>query len=131
MAVTATQEKVPSFLSKTPLMKLRLKAIRAGVWFRALPRIDRVLVDLTIMVTSTVHSVILAKSLLVICRKLDGLVAGRFSSFFREVGLRLAYKLSMLAQQWGNQSAKTWSSDPDFVRFLAMMHVNEHKTYKT
>ena len=131
MAVTATQEKVPSFLSKAPLMKLRLKAIRAGVWFRALPRIDRVLVDLTIMVTSTVHSVILAKSLLVICRKLDGLVAGRFSSFFREVGLRLAYKLSMLAQQWGNQSAKTWSSDPDFVRFLAMMHVNEHKTYKT
>ena len=131
MAVTATQEKVPSFLSKAPLMKLRLKAIRAGVWFRALPRIDRVLVDLTIMVTSTVHSVILAKSLLAICRKLNGLVAGRFSSFFREVGLRLAQKLSLLAQQWGNHSAKTWSSDPDFVRFLAMMHVNEHKTYKT
>ena len=131
MAVTATQKKVPSFLSKAPLMKLRLKAIRAGVWFRALPRIGRVLVDLTIMVTSTVHSVILAKSLLVVCRKLDGLVAGRFSSFFREVGLRLAQKLSLLAQQWGNHSAKTWSSDPDFVRFLAMMHVNEHKTYKT
>ena len=131
MAVTATQEKVPSFLSKAPLMKLRLKAIRAGVWFRALPRIDRVLVDLTIMVTSTVHSVILAKSLLVICRKLDGLVAGRFSSFFREVGLRLAQKLSLLAQQWGNICAKSWPFDSNFVKFLAVMHANERKTYKT
>jgi hypothetical protein len=131
MAVTATQEKVSSFLSKASLMKLRLKAIRAGVWFRALPRIDRVLVDLTIMVTSTVHSGILAKSLLAICRKLDGLVAGRFSSFFREVGFRLAQKLSLLAQQWGNICAKSWPFDANFVKFLAVMHANERKTYKT
>jgi hypothetical protein len=83
------------------------------------------------MVTSTVHSVILAKTLLVIYRKLDGLVAGRFLSFFREVGLRLAQKLSLLAQQWGNIYAKSWSFDSNFVKFLAVMHANERKTYKT
>jgi hypothetical protein len=36
------------FLEKAQLLKLKLKAMRSGVWFRALSRIDRVLVDLTI-----------------------------------------------------------------------------------
>jgi hypothetical protein len=29
------------FLNKKQLVKLRLRALRAGVWFRALPRIDK------------------------------------------------------------------------------------------
>ena len=131
MPAAATQELLPNFLSNTQLVKLRSKAIRAGVWFKNLLRIDRALIDLTIIVANTVHSIILAKSLNTVLEKLKGLFASSFPNSFREVGLRLANKLSMLAQQWGNQSAKTWSSDPDFVRFLAMMHVNEHKTYKT
>ena len=43
MSETA-QQKSTSFLDKAALVKLRLKAMRAGVWFRALPRIDRVLI---------------------------------------------------------------------------------------
>lgn len=131
MPATATQELLPNFLSNTQLVKLRSKAIRAGVWFKNLLRIDRALIDLTIIVANTVHSVILVISLNIVLEKLKGLFASSFPNSFREVGLRLANKLSLLAQQWGNHSAKTWSSDPDFVRFLAMMHVNEHKTYKT
>jgi hypothetical protein len=37
------------FLEKSQLQKLRLRAMRAGVWFWSLPKIDRVVVDLTIM----------------------------------------------------------------------------------
>ena len=49
------------FLCKEQLVKLRLNAMRAGVWFRALRRIDRALIDLTIKVASTVRSVTLSQ----------------------------------------------------------------------
>ena len=131
MPITAAQENDSGFLTKTRLMKLRSKAIRAGVWFRTLLRIDRALVDLTIMVTSTVTSITLAKRLLAILGKLNGLNASSFLRSNREFGANLAQKLSLLAQQWGNIGAKNWPSDFGFVIFLAVMHGNEHKTYKT
>ena len=112
-------------------MKLRLKAMRAGVWFRALRRIDRVLVDLTIKVASSVRSVTLAKSILAVIRKLEGFLESSLLRALREVGFPLAQKLSLLAQAWGNASAKSWSSDLPFVNFLAVIHINEPKAFKT
>jgi hypothetical protein len=131
MPKTALPENTLSFLNKTQLVKLRLKAIRAGVWFRALPRIDRVLVDLTIRVTGSVRSVTLARNLLAVIRKLEELLESRLLRAFRGVALQLAQKLSSIAQKWGNTSAKCWASDVSFVNFLAVMHINEPKTFKS
>jgi hypothetical protein len=125
------QDNASSFLNKAQLIKLRLRAIRAGVWFRALPRIDRVLVDLTIRVASTVRSVTLAKNILAVTRKLEGFLESSLLRAFREVGLRLAQKLGSLAQKWGNNSAKNWASDTSFIQFLAVMYINEPKAFKT
>jgi hypothetical protein len=118
------------FLNKAQLIKLRLKAMRAGVWFRALPRIDRVLVDLTIRVASSIRSVTLAKNIWVVVRKLEGFLESSLSRAFREVGLPLAQKLSLVAQKWGNSSAESWSSDSSFAFFLAVLHINNPKTFK-
>jgi hypothetical protein len=131
MPKTVLQENASGFLNKAQLMKLRLKAIRAGVWFRALPRIDRALVDLTIKVASSVRSFTLAKNLLAVIRKLEGLLESSLSRALREVGLPLAQKLSLVAQKWGNSSAESWSSDSSFIKFLAVMHINEPKAFKT
>ena len=120
-----------SFLNKTQLVKLRLKAIRAGVWFRALPRIDRVLIDLTIKVASSIRSATLARNILAVTKKLEGLLENRLLRAFRGVALQLAQKLSIAAQKWGNASAKRWASDVSFVTFLAVMHINEPKTFKS
>jgi hypothetical protein len=111
-------------------MKLRLKAKRAGVWFRALPRIDRVLVDLTIRVASSVRSATLARNILVVTKKLEGLLESSLLRAFRGIALQLAQKLSAIAQKWGNISAKHWTSDMSFVKFLAAMHINEPKAFK-
>jgi len=124
MPKTILQEIAFSFLNKAHLIKLRLKAMRAGVWFRALPRIDRVLVDLTIKVASSIRSFTLAKNLLAVIRKLEGLLESSLSRAFREVGLPLAQKLSLAAQKWGNTSAKNWVIDSAFAFFLAVMHIN-------
>ena len=125
------QENASSFLNKAQLLKLKLKAIRAGVWFRALPRIDRVLVDLTIRVASSIRSATLAKNILAVTKKLELLLESRLLRAFRGVALQLAQKLSLLAQKWGNTFAKSWASDGAFVSFLAVMHINEPKTFKT
>jgi hypothetical protein len=54
MAKSMLHDANSSFLGRAQLMKLRLKAIRSGMWFRSLSRIDRVLVDLTIKVAGAV-----------------------------------------------------------------------------
>lgn len=127
MLKTALQESASGFLSRAQLLKLKLRAIRAGVWFRTLPRIDRVLFDLTIKVANTIRSITLARNILTIITKLENLLE---SSPMRELkgrGLRLAQKISLIAQKWGNNSAKNWPSDPSFVYFLGVLHMTEHK----
>jgi hypothetical protein len=120
------QDNASSFLNKAQLMKLRLKAIRAGVWFRALSRIDRVLVDLTIRVAQTIRSPSLAKCILSVTRKLEGLLESKLARAMKEIGFPLACKLSLFAQKWGNRDAQDWTKDMGFVRYLAVMKLNGH-----
>jgi hypothetical protein len=103
---------------------LKLKAIRAGVWFNALPRIDRVLVDLTIKVTEDIRSSLLAKSILAVMGKLEELFQSRVLKSLRSVGRPFAEKISAVAQKLGNASAKEWASDASFALYLAVMHTN-------
>ena len=132
MREMASEKIASNSINKIQLVKLRLKAIRAGVWFRALHRIDRVLIDLTIKVArSNVRSIVLAKSILNVMEKLEGLLESRLLRIIREVGIPLAQKLSTLAQKWGNNSAKDWSSDTSFSSFLAVISINEHRTFKS
>jgi hypothetical protein len=125
MLETAMQENSSSFINKTQLVKLRLKAIRAGVWFRALARIDRVLVDLTIKVANNIRSFTLAKNILAVMKKLEGLMESGLSRTLRSVGFSLAQKISSVAQKWGNASAKSWAYDLSFIRFLSVMKNSE------
>jgi hypothetical protein len=117
-------------LRRKRLLKLKLKAIRCRVWFRALSRIDRVLVDLTIRVADVVHSSRLAEALFSVVKKLEDGLEGRFSRSLKEVGFPLARKLSLLAQKWGNDLARNWMSDMSFAKFLAIMHINNSRVFK-
>jgi hypothetical protein len=66
----------------------------------------------------------LADSLLSVARKLEGLLESRICRFVREVGFSLVCRASLVACGWGNISAKGWSCDVDFARFLAIMKYN-------
>jgi len=92
-----------------------------GAWFRGLSRIDRALLDLTIVVADNVRSAFLAQRILLVARKLEGFLESRFTREVVEVGLPLARKLSLIAQQWGNMSASEWASDMGFARYWAAM----------
>jgi len=110
-------------------MRLKLRAMRAGVWFRALPRIDRVLVDLTIRVAGTVRSLTLARNILTVVRKLGCLLESKLLRAVRETGLPIARRLSLFAQKWGNAAAEDWVSDGGFARYWAAMSLNEPKLF--
>ncbi len=111
-------------IGKGQLIKSKMRAIRSGVWFKALQRIDRVLIDLTIKVTDTIRSAKLANSILMLTNKLESAMESRFSRAIREVGLPLAQKLSSIAKKLGNTSAKDWIHDSDFAVYLAVMQIN-------
>ena len=113
-----------NFLERTQLIKLKCKAMRAGVWFRALPRIDRVLVDLTIKVTDNIRSASLAKCIFAVVGKLEGLLESRVLKSLRLIGRPLAEKISLSAQKLGYSSAKSWANDSSFAFFLAILHTN-------
>ena len=112
------------FFDKTQLMKLKLKAMRCGVWFTALQRIDRVLIDLTIKVNINVRSYTLAKSILTVARKLQEVFQSKLAHKIKEIGIPLTRKLSRLAQNWGNKGAREWVNDADFARYLTIMKLN-------
>jgi hypothetical protein len=124
-------EKVSYFaLRKQKLRKLKLQAIRCGVWFRGLSRVDRALVNLTIRVVDRVCSFTLAKALLSVVKKLEDAFESGVLHALREVGFPLARKLSLFAQKWGNNFAQNWMRDVSFARFLAIMHINNPGVFK-
>jgi hypothetical protein len=112
------------FLDKKRLVNLKTKAVRSGAWFKALTRLDRVLFDLTIRVVDNIRSAKLAKSILMVTRKLEDAMKNNFSSRLREIGLPLVQKISLTAQKLGNISASGWVFDSSFANFLAVMHLN-------
>ncbi len=99
-----------------------MKALRFGVWFKALQRIDRVLIDLTIKVATIVRNPKLVKSILTLITKLEEVMESQRARTYKEIGLPLAHKISLIAQKLGNCSAKSWATDFSFARFLAMMY---------
>ena len=118
------------FLNKRRLMHLKTKAIRSGVWFKILQRIDRVLFDITIRVVDNIRSTKLAKSLLTLTKKIENGMKSDFSRSLVEIGLPIAQKISFTAQKLGNISASFWVFDSSFVIFLAVMHINNVKVLR-
>ena len=111
-------------LSRSELVRLRVKARRRGVWFRVLSRVERGLMDLSIKVVERVRSLVLARSLISLVEKLLDAMESEVTRLMRTVGRSLALKLSEIAQGWRNKSARLWAADLGFIQYLAVMQKN-------
>jgi hypothetical protein len=112
-------------LTREALVRLRLKALRRGLWFREMSRDERSLVKLVIRVTPRVRSFFLARLLSSIVKKLLDALEGEVARLMRTVGRSLAQRLGGIAQGWGNRSAERWCQDSGFVQYLTIMHLNK------
>jgi len=116
--------KPPIPLTKRMLANVRIRALRRGLWFKVLNRLERAGVDLTLKVVDKVRSSVLTKMLVSIVAKLSAALESRVARAMREVGYSLAQQVSRIAQEWGNKSAAKWKADNSFVQYLAVMCLN-------
>lgn len=114
-----------ALLMRSEILKIKARALRRGVWFRILTRVERACVDLSIMVVERVRSRLLHKVLTSILKKLEAAMESRVRRLMREIGQNLASKLSQIAQNWGNKSAVRWAEDSSFVRYLTIIYMNK------
>jgi len=120
--VLSNQAQMP--LSKSELIKIKTKAMRQRVWFRALTMSERAQIDLTIKFVQKVRSLFLTRVLVSIMRKLMSAIESRVVCAMRDIGCGLAERISRIARSWGNHSASEWMEDRGFIQYLTIMRIN-------
>src|SRR5712692_4690598 len=111
-------------LTSETIAGMKVRALRRRVWYRALDRIERGLLDLTIRWVDKVRSGLMARVLLRILVKLAQAMEQGMVRVLR-AGKELALRASCLAVEWGNSQAYTWRFDQSFWRGLALGRARE------
>jgi len=106
------------------LVEVRRKALRTKAWWRALDRVDRALIDLTIRVVDRVNSEGLGVEIVKVLKKIRDALKSRFVRLMESHGLEKARKLSEQALVWGYGKAKSWAYDWGFIRYLTVIESN-------
>lgn len=118
-------------LNRVELTNIKKRALRHGVWFKVLSRIERIQIDLTIKIVDKVRSTFLAKILRPIITKLLNAIESPVKRLIRVVGISLAQKISTVGKKLGCKSAKKWAKDQGFLQFLTVIYMNTPKLYRT
>jgi len=119
---TTYQTRIP--LSREEITKVKTRALRKGVWYKVLNRIERACIDLVIKVVERVRSFSLKRALSSILSKLEVALESPVQRLMREIGADLVFELSKIALGWGNKSAVHWAKDVGFMRYLTVTHMN-------
>jgi hypothetical protein len=111
---------IGSLASIQGLAEAKRIALRHGLWFRTLSRVERGIIDLTVKYVDNVKSAKLATVLTAIMDKLHFAMESTIDKLVRTVGLPLVRKISNIAVSWGNHLASQWVGDLAFARFLVL-----------
>ena len=95
-------------------------ALRRGIWFRSLNRVERGIIDLTVKYVDSIKSSKLAQIVTAILEKLQMTMESTAEKLVRIIGLPLARKISKIAVGWGNKSASQWAEDGSYARYLVL-----------
>ena len=118
--VSMHNSKEDTGLSIGRLAEVKKPALRRGIWFRSLSRLERGVIDLTVRYVDSIKSTKLAKVVTAIIGKLQYAMESALDKLVRTIGLPLARKISNIAVSWGNCLANFWADDPVFARFLVI-----------
>ena len=111
-------------LTRQGLLRVRARAFRQGIWFRALSRMERGVFDLTVRCVERIRSCVLARMISGIVAKLLRTLKPSFLETAMRVGGEIADEVSDIALEWGNAGASRWRRDLGFARFLGVTAVN-------
>jgi len=116
--------------SRSGRVRIKIRAIRCGVWFRVLSQIERAQLDLTIRVVERVRSCLLRRLLASIVRKILEALESPVRRLIREIGAALARRLCAAAERMGCKKAWKWAEDKGFIQFLTITYMNTHRLYR-
>jgi hypothetical protein len=111
-------------LTSQGLSKIKSKARKRGIWYEALTKTERCIIDLTIRCVEKVRSPILAKALSRIIDKITKTLEEGFMSKAQNIGNNLAKQIAYIARKWGNQKSPDWEHDSKFIKFLGVIALN-------
>ena len=111
-------------LTRQGLIKTRTRAVRQKVWFKALSRVERSILDLTIRCVEKVRSRILARIVTDILAKILKTLEPSFLEAAMRIGREIADEVCGIAEKWGNMHASRWKHDLSFACFLGVTVVN-------
>lgn len=111
-------------LTRGFLLKIRRRAIRKRVYYRALDRLERGILELSSRLLDSAQSVVLLQQLFEIVMKLDEALKGRFQQHMECFGVRRVTEIIMQAVKFGYKDAVGWLRDPGFVKYLTVMDFN-------
>ena len=118
-------------LCRSELLNVKRRALRRGIWFRVLSRVERVQIDLTIRIVDRVRSSFLARVLRPILGKLLDALESPVKRLMKTVGKTLARKISEIGEKLGCKPAGEWAKDSGFIQFLTIMYMNTPRLYRT
>ncbi len=99
-------------------------ALRKRIWYRALSRVERGILDLTVRYVECIRSSTLATVVTAIMEKLKLATESMVDRLVRTVGFSLAQKISAVAVRLGNHLAARWAEDAGFARYLVVTQMN-------
>jgi hypothetical protein len=113
-------EAAASAPSLSKLCEIKKHALRRGIWFKALSRIERSIIDLTVRYVDNIRSTKLATIVTAIIEKLQTATENTLDRLVRTIGLPHARKISAIGVRLGNPSAASWAEDFAFAKYLAI-----------
>ena len=118
--VEASIDSVNDELNLELLERLRTRALRVGVYFRGLTRVERAIVDLAIKCNAKFKSKTFVRTMTAIVAKILEALSRTFMARALRIGREMANRASETAQSWGNMQAAAWRNDPRFVLYLGI-----------
>ncbi|MBT7913298.1 hypothetical protein HN588_05260 [Candidatus Bathyarchaeota archaeon] len=106
------------------LVKIRKQAIRKRVYYRALDRLERGILDLSSRLLDSAKNVVLLQQLYEIVMKLEEALKGRLQRHMESFGLRRGTEIIMQAVKFGYREAVGWLRDPGLAEYLSVMDLN-------
>jgi hypothetical protein len=107
-------------LSIGKLNETKKNALRCGIWFKVLNRVERGIIDITVKYVDNIKNAKLAKVLTAIIEKLTQAMESIADRLVRTVGVPLARRVSQIAVGWGYSSASVWAEDHGFAKYLTL-----------
>ena len=124
------EESVMFMLDLSYLLGIRRKAIRSGIWFKALTKSERAILDLIPRCVDKLRSPKLIDIVAKIIVKVKNALKSPVISLMEQIGRPLAKRLSRIAQRWGNKTAKEWAEDQSFIRYLTITKMNDIPAFR-